>query len=135
MTERTIQVSEAMADFIEWANGKGEDEIRRMVREHVMQLKEEYETSKESRVNDGFKWDNALEPNDDITQYKHGGDCNLCKRGKYCLTKCRPNKLLKRVTTPWLYQKYLEDVPEAAAKAAQKGINTEALMRQLGVLQ
>ena len=135
MTETTIQVNENMADFISWANSKGEDEIRRLIREHLSEIKKQSEISGESRVDDGYQWDDAMEPNDDVDQWKHGGDCNLCRKADYCMTKCRANRKLKAVTTPYLYSLYLQDVPEAAAKSASAGINTEALMRQAGVLQ
>lgn len=134
MAEIKIQVTENMAEFIEWAQSKGEDEIRRMIREYLAELKEQSEISKKSRVNEGFKWDKALEPNDNNDQWKHGGDCNLCRKASYCLTKCRANKLLKKLTTPFLYQKYLDDNPEAAAKQ-MTNTDPESLMKQLGVLQ
>lgn len=135
MAEVTVQVTEQMADFIGWANVKGEDEIRRIIREYLAKIKEESEVSKDSHVDEGFKWDEALEPNDDINQWKHGGDCNLCRKVAFCGTKCRANKLLKKIVTPYLYQLYLEENPEAAAKYGGNGMDTETLMRQAGVLQ
>lgn len=134
MAEVTIQVTEQMADFIGWANTKGQDEIRKMVREYLAEIKEKNETSGESRIDDGFKWDDALEPNDGVDQWKHGGDCNLCRKIKFCGTKCRANRLLKKITTPFLYQKYLEDNPEAVVKN-QQAINPEELAKQLGAVQ
>lgn len=134
MAEMTMQVSEWMADFIEWANKKGQDEIRQMIHDHLAEIKEQNETSKESRIDEGYKWDDALEPNDGADQWKHGGDCNLCRKVKYCGTKCRANKLLKKITTPFLYQQYLTENPEAAAKK-MAGTDPESLMRQLGVVQ
>lgn len=135
MAEYTIQVTEQMADFIGWANVKGQDEIRRLIREHLADIKAKSEVAKGSHVDDGYKWDDAMEPNDGVDQWKHGGDCNLCRKAKYCGAKCRANKLLKNITTPFLYQMYLDENPEAAAKAAPGGINTEEIMRQAGVLQ
>lgn len=105
-----------------------------MVREYLAEIKEKNETSGESRVDDGFKWDDALEPNDGVDQWKHGGDCNLCRKIKFCGTKCRANRLLKKITTPFLYQKYLEDNPEAVVKN-QQAINPEELAKQLGAVQ
>lgn len=134
MAEKTVQVTEWMADFIGWANVKGEDEIRRMIREYLAELKEKNETSGDSHVDEGFKWDAALEPNDGNNQWKHGGDCNLCRKVGYCLKSCRPNRLLKKITTPYLYRMYITENPEAVAKN-KEGINSEALMKQLGVLQ
>ena len=135
MATTTVQVTEQMADFINWANTKGQDEIRRLIREHLAKIKEDNEKSKESRVNDGYEWDDALEPNDGDKQWKNGGDCNLCRKASYCGAKCRANKLLKKITTPYLYNLYLEDCPEAAVKAASGGMNTEEVMKNLGVLQ
>ena len=123
-----------MAEFIKWAGDKGEDEIRKMIRDHLVELKEHAEATNNTRKKGEVGWDAALEPNDGNDQWKHGGDCNLCRKASYCLTKCRANKLLKKVSTPLLYQAYLDDVPEAAAKHAA-GFDNEALMKQLGVLQ
>lgn len=134
MAEMTVQVTEPMAKFIEWANTKGQDEVRKMIRDYLAELKEQNETSGESCVDEGFKWDKALEPNDSVNQWKHGGDCNLCRKCSYCVNKCRANKLLKKVTTPFLYAKYLEENPEAAAKNVA-AMDPETLARQLGVLQ
>ena len=134
MAEVTVQVTEPMAEFIGWANTKGQDEIRKMIREYLAEIKEQNETSGESRVDEGFKWDNALEPNDGVDQWKHGGDCNLCRKIKFCGTKCRANRLLKKITTPFLYQKYVEENPEAVVKN-QQAINPEELAKQLGAVQ
>lgn len=113
MAEMTVQVTEQMADFIGWANAQGQEKIRGIIRDHLAKMKAEAEL----KGNQTAGWDAALEPNDGADQWKHGGDCNLCRKAEYCLTKCRANKLLKKVTTPLLYQEYLNDVPEAAAKA------------------
>jgi len=135
MAEQTVQVTEQMADFIMWANGKGEDEIRKMIRDRLAELKAHAEATHNWKERKETGWDDALEPNDGNDQWKHGGDCNLCRKVDYCLTRCRANKLLKSVTTPFLYQAYLADVPEAAAKYGSSGINTEEIMKQAGVLQ
>jgi len=132
--EQTITVSEWMADFIAWAGTKSEEELRKMIREHLAEIKEDWETSKESHIDDGFKWDPVLEPNDGVEQWKRGGDCTLCRKASYCLKKCRPNRLLKKITTPFLYQQYLTEVPEAEAKQVA-GLDTKTLLSQLGVLQ
>lgn len=131
--ENTVQVTEQVAAFIDWAKEKGEDEIRRLVRERLAMLKEECSKTKNHEDSDGFKWDDALEPNDDVNQWKHGGDCNLCRKLPYCKTKCRANKLLKRITTPFLREMYLEEHPEVAAAGAANSITPEQLMQQLGV--
>ena len=134
MVERTIQVTEGMAEFIQWLNDQGEDAVREKIRTYLAKIKEEHDVAKESRVTDGFKWDAALEPNDGNNQWKHGGDCNLCRKVSYCLTQCRPNRLLKQVSHPMLYQMYLEENPDAAAKA-MAAMNPEKLAQQLGVPQ
>jgi len=134
MAEVTVQVTEPMAAFIGWANLKGQDEIRKMIREKLAEIKEQNETSGESHVDEGFKWDEALEPNDGLDQWKHGGDCNLCRKVNFCGTKCRANKLLKKITTPFLYQKYLDENPEAAARNVA-AMDPRELAKQLGVVQ
>ena len=123
--ERTIQVSEWIADMVGWLNTLGQDKVREMVRGRLAEIKEQNKVSKESHVDEGFKWDDALEPNDDVNQWKHGGDCNLCRKAPYCATKCRANKLLTKITTPFLYNKYLEENPEAAVKRQGLGIKPE----------
>lgn len=105
-----------------------------MIREKLAEIKEQNETSGESHVDEGFKWDEALEPNDGVDQWKHGGDCNLCRKVNFCGTKCRANKLLKKITTPFLYQKYLDENPEAAARNVA-AIDPRELAKQLGVVQ
>lgn len=134
MGDKTIQVMEWMADFIEWVNNKGQDEIRKLIREHLAEIKAQNEISKDSHIDEGFKWDAALEPHDGVNQWKNGGDCNLCRKAKYCKTKCRANKLLKKITTPFLYNLYLSENPEAAAKK-MSGMDSETLLKQMGVLQ
>ena len=134
MAERTIQVTEQMADFIGWAGAKGEDTIRGMIRDYLAELKEKAEATNNWKKARETGWDDAIAPNDDVDQWKHGGDCNLCRKADYCLTKCRANKLLKKITTPFLYQKFLEDVPEAAAKYGGK-FDTEQIMKDAGLVQ
>ena len=134
MARDAIQVTEWMADFIQWVDSKGYDEIQKMIRDHIMEIKAQNDVSKESRIDEGFKWDDALEPNDGNDQWKHGGDCNMCRKVKYCGRQCRANKVLKKVATPSLYQQYLTENPEAAAKNPH-GLDTESIMKQLGVVQ
>lgn len=131
MAEMTIQVTEQMGDFIGWANAKGQDEIMQMVSERLAKLKEFDRKCPHMTDPDGFRWDDALEPNENVDQWKHGGDCNKCRKVNYCLTKCRANKLLKRITTPFLYQAYLEEHPEAAAKEAKKSITPEDVLKMV----
>lgn len=134
--EKTIQVIEWMAEFIEWVKNLGEDEVRKMIREHLAELKEHAEATNNTRKKGEPGWDAALEPNDGNDQWKHGGDCNLCRKASYCKTQCRANKLLKKVTTPFLYQEYLTANPEAEAKIAaakMDGMGTEQLLSTLGV--
>lgn len=131
MAEMTIQVTEQMGDFIGWANAKGQDEIMQMVSERLAKLKEFDKECPHQTDLDGFRWDDALEPNENVDQWKHGGDCNKCRKVNYCLTKCRANKLLKRITTPFLYQAYLEEHPEAAAKEAKKSITPEDVLKMV----
>lgn len=131
MTKMTVQVPEWMADFIGWAEAKGQDSVRAMVREYVNKLRKENDVSQESRITEGFKWDPVLEPNDDVDQWKHGGDCNLCRKIGYCMTKCRANKTLQRITTPFLYQQYLEENPDAAAKRKIEGIDPQTILNMV----
>lgn len=131
--EQTVQVTEQMADFIEWANTKGQEEITRMIRERLMRLKEHDRDAPGIADDDGFKWDAAIEPNDGVEQWKHGGDCNKCRKASYCGTKCRANKLLKQITTPFLYQLYLDDCPEAAAKEVKRSMTPEDVLKMVNV--
>lgn len=134
MVEKTIQVQEWMADFIAWVNARGYNETKKMICERLAEIKEQNQKSKGSHIDEGFKWDEALEPNDDVNQWEHGGDCNMCRKANYCQTKCRANKLLKKITTPMLYQWYLDENPDAAAKNPN-GVDTESIMRQIGEIQ
>lgn len=131
MAEKTIQVTEKVSKFVEWASNKGQDEIMKMVRERLAMLKEECELKNGAPDSDGLKWDDAMEPNDGNDQWKHGGDCNLCRKLQYCNTQCRPNKLLKKVTTPFLYECYLQEHPEEVAQEAAKSISPEDMMKMV----
>lgn len=113
--DKEIVVTEKVAKFIEWANSLGEDEVRKRVREKIDEIRD---IPKNTRDRDGFFWDDRLVPNDKNDQYKNGGDCNLCKRKSYCGTQCGANKVLKKITTPYLYQMYLDENPEVAAEEA-----------------
>lgn len=127
-----IQVTKKVADFVQWAYDKGQDEVRRIIRERLAMLKEECAKTANHTDSDGFKWDDALEPNDGNDQWKYGGDCNLCRKLPYCKTQCRANRLLKQITTPTLYELYLQEHPEAAAAEAAS-ITPDQMMKQLGV--
>ena len=129
--EDTIQVTEQMGRFIDWANNKGQEEVVRIIRERLAKLKEWDEENHHVADEDGFKWDDALEPNDGNDQWKHGGDCNQCRKISYCGRQCRANKLLKRITTPFLYQAYLEDHPEAAAKEVASSITPDDVLKMV----
>lgn len=140
MAVETVQVTETMASFIDWAVNKGQEEIMRMIRERLAELKAWNDKNKpiRRRDEDGFIWDDRLEPNDHVDQWMHGGDCNLCRKKNYCGTKCKANKLLKEITTPFLYAKYIEEHPEAAAREAQKAIRPEdviAMVEESGAME
>lgn len=133
MAEQQIEVTEKMAKFIDWAYDLGEEEVRRRVREKIMELRD---MPPHTRDKNGFFWDIRLEPNDNFDQYRYGGDCNLCKRKKYCSTQCGANKALKKVTTPTLYQMYLDENPEAAAEeaaATAARMTPEDVLKMVGV--
>lgn len=128
-----IEVTEKMAKFIDWAYSLGEEEVRRRVREKIMELKN---MPPNMRDKDGLFWDIRLEPNDSFDQYRNGGDCNLCKRKNYCNTQCGANKALKKVTTPTLYQMYLDENPEAAAEeaaAVAAKMTPEDVLKMVGI--
>ena len=122
MVEQVIQVTEQMADFVQWANEKGREEITRMVGECV-----DYYKSMDGKQigNIIYRYDPVLDRNNGVDQWKHGGDCNMCRKAGYCMKKCRANRTLKGITTPYLYQKYLEDHPEVEASKAAKSITPE----------
>ena len=128
-----IQVTEKMANFINWCLNLGEEETRRRVREKILEVaKMPYE----ARVNDKIEFDIRLMPNDGVDQYRNGGDCNLCKRKKYCSTQCGANKALKKITTPYLYQMYLDENPEAAAEEAAGAVSRmtpEDVLKMVGI--
>lgn len=123
--EKTIQVTEEMAAFIKWAEEKGLEEVRRILREKLQALKEHDEKAHGTKDEDGFVWDPQLEENDRNDQYHKGGDCNKCKRAKYCSTQCRPNRVLKAISTPILYQVYLSEHPELIAKGIAHSVKAE----------
>ena len=128
-----IEVTEKMAKFIDWAYGLGEEEVRRRIREKLVELRE---MPAKMRDKNGFFWDIRLEPNDNFDQYRYGGDCNLCKRKGYCGTQCGANKALKKITTPVLYQMYLDENPEAAAEeaaAAAAKMTPEDVLKMVGI--
>lgn len=131
MVDRKIMVTENMADFVDWANKKGRDEIYKMVQERLDDLKEFSQAKPLIKDEYGLKWDPVLEHNDGVDQWKHGGDCNFCRKAEYCMTRCRPSRLLRAVTTPFLYQKYLEENPDALAKAAQTTIKPEDVVEMV----
>ena len=132
--KETYEVSEKMAKFIDWCYSLGEEEVRRLVREKIYSLKEEMsKLPKGMKNSSGESWDDRLEPNDGPDQFRHGGDCNLCRKAKYCSTQCRANKLLKHVSTKFLYDCYLENHPEELVKEAANGITPEEVLRKLGV--
>lgn len=132
--EQTYEVSEKMSKFIDWCYELGEEEVRRRVREKLAALKEERSHFPPGMKNSsGEAWDNRLEPNDDNDQWRHGGDCNLCRRISYCQTKCKANKLLKSITTMFLYDMYVEEHPEALAEDIKKNITPQDLLKAVGV--
>lgn len=128
MSEK-IEVTEKMAKFIDWVYELGEEEVRKRIRERLVTLRD---MPKNTKDKDGFFWDVRLEPNDGSNQYRYGGDCNLCKRKEYCATQCGANKKLKEITTPMLYQMYLDENPEAAATETAERITPEDLLKMVG---
>lgn len=130
----TYEVSEKMAKFIDWCYSLGEEEVRRLVREKIYSLKEEMsKLPKGMKNSSGESWDDRLEPNDGPDQFRHGGDCNLCRRAKYCGTQCKPNKLLKGITTMYLYEKYVDEHPEAMEEDIKKNLTPDDLLRMVGI--
>lgn len=127
-----IIVSERVAALIQWANEKGQDEIRSMICNRLVMLKEECAANHGMPDSDGFRWDDALEPNEGNEQWKHGGDCNMCRRLDYCKTQCRANRLLKQFSTRFLFDAYLHEHPEEVAKEAANGLTPEQLIERLG---
>ena len=132
MAEMTYQVSEKMAKFIDWVNSKGQEEIQQIISDRLAKLKEHNNNAPKTPDEDGFVWDDGLEKNDGVEQWKHGGDCNECRRRGYCLTQCRPNKLLKKIATPFLYAAYLEEHPEIVAEEAKNRITPDDVLKMVG---
>lgn len=126
----TIEVTEKMSKLIEWVYSLGEEEVRRRVREKLAELRDMPRNIKDKH---GFFWDDRLAPNDGEDQYKHGGDCNICRRKDYCHTQCGANNRLKSIMTPILYQMYLDENPEAAAAEAAKSMTPEDVLKMVGV--
>ena len=124
-----MEVTEKMAKFIDWVNGLGEEEVRKRIREKILELKDMPDME---RKKEGYEWDIRLEPNDGNTQFRFGGDCNLCKRKSYCATQCGANKALKKMTTPFLYQMYLDENPEVAAAEASERLTPEDVLKLVG---
>ena len=122
-----IQVTEGMADFIGWAGALGQEKVNGMIREHLAEIRREFE-EKGAMAKNG--WDPIIEPSDGNEQWKQGGDCNLCRRLGYCKKQCRANRELKKITTPFLYDEYLKDCPEAAAKQGI-GMTAEDVVRMV----
>ena len=132
--ENPIEVTEKMANFIDWCYGIGEEKIREMVRGRLAELKQfSEENARNIKDQDGFVWDPILEPNDGVDQWKHGGDCNLCRKNRYCQTQCRSNRLMKAIIHPFLYQKYIDENPEAAAKEVKDNLTPEKLLEMVGI--
>ena len=128
MAERIVQVSERAAELIGWMNAKGIDEVRKMIREHLAALKEAAEKNPAEKNG----WDPVLEPNDGVDQWKHGGDCNMCRKADYCVNKCRANKTLKKITTPMLTQAYLQENPDKIGKESLASRLQEAVVAEAG---
>lgn len=122
-------------DFMSWALNIGEEKFREMVREHLAEMKEASEAVKnaENAKKNGIWWDDIITQNDDRTQWKQGGDCNLCGKREYCKTQCRANKTLKKASSAFLYRKYLEEYPEAQALIAAKKLTPAQLLKMMGI--
>jgi len=128
-----VTISGKMAALVKWVTDIGEDETRRLIRERLMMLKEECAARGGKPDSDGYKWDDAMEPNDGVDQWKHGGDCNMCRKVDYCGTQCRANKLLKQVSTQFLYECYLQANPQELMSEAASGLTPEKVLEQLGI--
>lgn len=131
MVEQTVQVTEEMAAFIEWANQKGIDEVRKIIRDKIDDLRNRQEKARYIPDEDGLIYDPLLEESDSTDQWKGGGDCNKCRRVNYCLKKCRANRLLKAISTPALYKVYLAEHPEVIAKGIAHSIKAEDVARMV----
>lgn len=132
-TDAVTQEKKQIPDLISWMLGKGEEEIRRIVREHLADVHDAVETAKKSAGVNVPWWDDIITPNDDRSQWRQGGDCTVCGKRKYCKTQCRANRMLKRATSPFLYQEYLAEYPEAEALIAAKKLTPEQLLKMLGI--
>lgn len=128
-----IQVTEKMAKFIEWAKEKGRDEITRLITERIEMLGKETQRRTGFKDSDGFVWNDLLEQNDGVEQWKGGGDCNKCRRVKYCKKQCRANRYLKDITTKFLYDMYLMEHPEELAQEAANGLTPDDVLKMAGV--
>lgn len=128
-----IQVTEKMAKFIEWAKEKGQDEITRLITERIEMLGKETQRRTGFKDSDGFVWNDLLEQNDGVEQWKGGGDCNKCRRAKYCKKQCRANRYLKDITTKFLYDMYLMEHPEELAQEAANGLTPDDVLKMAGV--
>jgi len=127
------QEKKQIPDFMSWAISKGEEGLRKMVRDHLAEMKESVETARKSgEINVTF-WDDIIAPSDDRSQWRQGGDCTMCGKKAYCKTKCRANRTLKKATSPFLYQEYLAEYPEAEALIAAKKLTPEQLLKMLGI--
>ena len=112
---------------------KGQEEITRLIHGRLAELKATNEKTPGFRDRDGFAWNDLIEPSDSADQWKGGGDCNKCRRLSYCKKKCRANRLLKEITTPFLYQLYVDEHPEVAAEDAAKSITPEDMLKLAGI--
>lgn len=128
-----MDVNEKMAGFVSWVSGMDQKEIVDMVHEKLKEIKAECaKLPGKQKTAEGYSWDDALEINKGNDQWKHGGDCNFCRKQKYCGTECRANKLLKNIMTSFLYQKYLEASPEQMVKEVAAGMTPDEVLRMVG---
>lgn len=129
MADITVEVTPAMSEFIQWVYSKGEKEIMNMIHDRLLALKEHDRKNPGMPDSNGFRWNDILDPNDRPEQWKVGGDCNRCRKIGYCMTKCRANQLLKKITTPFLYYAYIDEHPEVVAKEAKRSITPQDILR------
>ena len=136
MAEETLTLNDQMFGFFQWMLELGEEKTMEMIRGKIRELEEFDSQHPGLATPDGYRWDPLLAMNDGPDQWHYGGDCNLCRKVKYCKTKCRANRLLKAVVTPFLYEQYLEASPDALAKEvtkAAKNMTPEQLLEMAGV--
>ena len=133
MAEVTVQVPEWLGDIIGWVNTLGEEKVRQMVRDRLAEVKDDYNKSKKSHIDDGFMWNDLLAPNDNDDQWKQGGDCTLCRKSIFCSKQCKANKLLKKIVSPFLIQMYFDEHPEAAVKTGLVGLTPKDIMRMVNL--